>query len=283
MAYRLNGRALATQIEETLKEEVDSMECVPTLVTLLVGDNPSSQMYIKMKVKACKRIGVRCLRTDFPTDTPQENIEAVIGYYNNNPDVHGILLQHPVPRHYDERALFDMIAVEKDVDGVSAESFTRLAYKRPGFKPATPYGIMKLLKYYNFNVTGNLIVIVGAGPILGKPLALMLENERATPILCNRYTGSDNLEKLIRRAHIVVGACGVPGRIKADWINDTQILIDTGYQDGKGDIEPKAWERSLCFTPVPNGVGPLTIVTLLSQTIEACRKLTIGYTKSLRI
>lgn len=274
MAKVLGGKNLAEQIESDLKTQVASMDCIPTLVTCLVGDNPPSKMYIKMKAKACERIGIICHQAYFPTDTPQEVIEYRIRAYNCNPLVHGILLQHPVPAHYDERALFDAISVEKDVDGVSAESFIRLTYKRPGFKPATPYGIMKLLKHYKIRVKGNLVVVVGVGPILGKPLALMFENDGATVVLCNIHTHERVLRNVVREANIVVGACGVPGRIKAEWIDYTQILIDAGYKGGKGDIEPEAWENSYAYTPVPNGVGPLTISTLLSQTVDAARKLT---------
>lgn len=276
MAKVLDGKSLAEQIETDLKTQVASLDYIPTLVTMLVGNNPSSQMYIKMKVKACERIGIQCIQEFFPEeDIPQHIVEGRIRTYNYNPTVHGILLQHPVPNHLDERSLFDTIAVEKDVDGVSAESFTRLAYKRPGFKPATPYGIMKLLKYYNISVCGKVACVVGCSSILGKPLSLMLENDGCTTIMCNKFTCNGSLKRLAQQSDIIIGACGVPSRIPSSWIDTTKIIIDCGYP--KSDFEQGVGEKSQAFTPHKGGVGPLTIATLLTQVVESAKRGSDGY------
>lgn len=191
---------------------------------------------------------------------------------NANPTVHGILLQHPVPSQINERICFDRIALEKDVDGVTSLGFGRMAMKEEAYGSATPAGIMRLLDHYKISVEGKHAVIVGRSPILGKPLAMMLMNANATITVCHSRT--QNLPEIVRRADIVVGAVGKPEFIKGDWINDGAIVIDAGYHPGgKGDIELAAvTERCSAYTPVPGGVGPMTIATLIAQTVMAAEK-----------
>jgi len=275
MPIVLDGKILALKMEKEMRERVLTLKekgCNPALATIVVGNNPASQMYVKMKEKACERVGIICVPYKYPERIQQIVIEGKIQALNVSENIHGILLQHPVPPHLDEYALFNEISSEKDVDGVTAVSFGRMAFKRDGFRPATPYGIMKLLKDYHIDVRGFHAVVVGAGPILGKPLALMLENEGATVTLCNANTEDFIVEGLVRSAGIIVGACGVAGLIKAEWLTWNPIMIDTGYENGKGDFELGSYERSSYFTPVPGGVGPMTVATLLWQTIKAAKE-----------
>lgn len=279
MPVVLNGKELAYKVERDLHERKlilqNEYEVIPQLATILVGDNRSSKKYVELKTRAGQRIGINVINYELPGDVQGEELGDLIQHLNSNHSIHGILLQHPVPEHLlpYEGQFFDQIDPSKDVDGVTSLNFGKLALRRSNdFKPATPYGIMKLLKHYNYNLTKDIVVIVGASPILGKPLSLMFENDGATVILCNKNTQDFKLKHFIFEATIVVGACGVPNRIKAEWIQEWHTLIDAGYKDGKGDIEQTAWEKSYAYTPIPNGVGPMTISTLLSQTIRAAER-----------
>ncbi|MBI2110787.1 bifunctional 5,10-methylene-tetrahydrofolate dehydrogenase/5,10-methylene-tetrahydrofolate cyclohydrolase, partial [Candidatus Woesearchaeota archaeon] len=182
------------------------------------------------------------------------------------------LLQHPTPRHINERLCFDEISLEKDVDGVTSHGFGRMSMGEPTYGSATPAGIMKLLDYYHIAVEGKHAVVVGRSPILGKPLAMMLLNKNATVTICHSKT--KNLEEYVKQGEIVIGAVGIPEFIRADWIRDNAIVIDAGYHKGGiGDIElEKVKDRVYAYTPVPGGVGPMTIATLLSQTVAAAEK-----------
>jgi methylenetetrahydrofolate dehydrogenase (NADP+)/methenyltetrahydrofolate cyclohydrolase len=191
---------------------------------------------------------------------------------NANPDVMGILLQHPVPSQINERACFDRIAIEKDVDGVTALGFGKMALGEEAYGSATPTGIMKILAHYGIALKGKEVVVVGRSPILGKPLAMMMLNEHATVTICHSRT--QDLPGVVRRADVVVGAVGKPEFIKGDWIKEGAIVIDAGYHPEKvGDIELSAViDKCSAYTPVPGGVGPMTIVSLIAQTVEAAEK-----------
>lgn len=272
----LDGKALAKKTEEELSARVASLksrtESTPILATILVGDDPASATYVKMKGNACERIGMGSLRVEMPSDTTTEQLLQKITELNNNPDVHGILLQHPVPSQIDERACFDAISLKKDVDGVTCLGFGRMAMGEEAYGCATPKGIMRLLEAYNIALAGKHAVVVGRSPILGKPMALMLLNANATVTVCHSKT--ENLESHIKQADIVVGAVGKPEFIKAEWIKDGAVVVDAGYHPGGvGDIELAPLQgRASAITPVPGGVGPMTINTLIYQTVDAGEK-----------
>jgi methylenetetrahydrofolate dehydrogenase (NADP+)/methenyltetrahydrofolate cyclohydrolase len=209
-----------------------------------------------------------------PETTTPELLEA-IARLNDDPDVQGILLQHPVPSHIDERRCFDAIHLDKDVDGVTCHGFGRMAMGERAYGSATPAGIMRLLHHYRIPLVGKHAVVVGRSPILGKPMALMLLNAHATVTICHSRT--THLPALVRQADIVVGAVGKPAFIQGDWIRDGAVVIDAGYHPGGiGDIELAAViDRCAAYTPVPGGVGPMTIATLITQTVAAAEKTLI--------
>jgi methylenetetrahydrofolate dehydrogenase (NADP+) / methenyltetrahydrofolate cyclohydrolase len=276
-ALVLDGKTYAKQMETELAERVEKVKArsngrVPILATILVGNDPASATYVRMKGNACERVGMQSLKVILPEETTTEQLLAKIDELNANPDVHGILLQHPVPSQIDERTCFDRIAVEKDVDGVTTLGFGRMAMGEPAYGSATPAGIMRLLKHYDISLKGKDAVIVGRSPILGKPLAMMFLNEHATVTICHSRT--QNLPEIVHRAEVVVGAVGKPEFIKGDWIRDGAIVIDAGYHPTKvGDIElSTVIDRCAAYTPVPGGVGPMTIATLIAQTAEAAEK-----------
>jgi len=275
-ALILDGKALAQKTETELAARVAAIKASsgipPILATILVGDDPASATYVKMKGNACTRIGMDSLKVELPKETTTEQLLAKIHELNSNPAVHGILLQHPVPHQIDERACFDAIALNKDVDGVTCLGFGRMAMGEEAYGCATPKGIMRLLEAYEVPLAGKHAVVVGRSPILGKPMALMLLNANATVTICHSRTVG--LEDHIRRADIVVGAVGKPEFIRADWIKDGAVVVDAGYHPGGvGDIElgPLA-DRVSAITPVPGGVGPMTINTLIFQTVDAGEK-----------
>lgn len=276
MATVLNGKAVATKIENELKERVQALKDktgrTPILATILVGDDPASATYVRMKGNACRRVGMESIRVEMPKETTTDELLAKIRELNNNPDVHGILLQHPVPNHIDERACFDEIALNKDVDGVTCLGFGRMAMGERAYGSATPQGIMHLLNHYDVPLAGKHAVVVGRSAILGKPMAMMLLNANCTVTICHSKT--QNLAEHVRQADIVVGAVGVPELIKKDWIKQGAVVVDAGFHPtddgGVGDIELGGIDEIVSFyTPVPGGVGPMTINTLIRQTLEA--------------
>jgi len=274
MATVLDGTALSKSLEQQLAQRVAALRernrgKVPVLATILVGDDPASATYVRMKGNACKRVGMESLKVVLSQSTTTEELLAAIESLNQNEDVKGILLQHPVPHQIDERQCFDKILPEKDVDGVTSIGFGRMALGEPAFGSATPTGIMHLLKHYKIPLEGREAVVVGRSPILGRPLALMLLKENATVTICHSRTS--NLPEIVSRAEIVVGAVGRPKFIKGSWIRDGSVVVDAGYHPGNvGDVELEAIiERCSAYTPVPGGVGPMTIATLIAQTVDA--------------
>ncbi len=276
-ALVLDGKQVAQRSESELSARVAALKeksegRTPVLATILVGDDPASATYVKMKGNACRRVGMESLAMELPSTTRTNDLLREIEQLNANPDVHGILLQHPVPAHIDERACFDMIALEKDVDGVTCLGFGRMAMGEPAYGCATPQGIMRLINHYELELQGLHAVVVGRSPILGKPMAMMLLEANATVTICHSRTR--DLEHHVRHADLVVGAVGRPEFIRADWIKDGAVVIDAGYHPGGvGDIElgPLA-DRASAITPVPGGVGPMTINTLIQQTVESGEK-----------
>ena len=276
-ALILDGKALSLKSEADLSSRVAAIKeknngQAPILATILVGADPASATYVKMKQNACKRIGMESIAVEMPTTTSTRELLAKIDELNTNPNCHGILLQHPVPSQIDERACFDQIDIAKDVDGVTCHGFGRMAMDEDAYGSATPQGIMRILEAYEIDLTGKHAVVVGRSPILGKPMSLMLLNENATVTICHSRT--KNLPDLIKQADIVVGAVGRPEFIQAEWIKDGAVVVDAGYHPGGvGDIElgPLS-ERVAAYTPVPGGVGPMTINTLIQQSVIAAEK-----------
>ena len=272
----LDGKALSKLVEEDLKKRVTKIiertGVVPALATILVGNDPSSAVYVKMKGNACERVGMTSLKVHMPEETTTEQLLAEIQKLNNDKKICGILLQHPVPKQIDERACFEAIAIEKDVDGVTCLGFGMMSMNLPAYGSATPAGIMTILKHYNIPLEGKHAVVVGRSPILGKPVAMMLLNANATVTICHSKTR--NLPEIIKQADVVVGAVGIPEFIKAEWIKDSTVVVDAGYHTGGlGDIEVnKVKDRVSAYTPVPGGVGPMTIATLITQTVESAEK-----------
>jgi methylenetetrahydrofolate dehydrogenase (NADP+)/methenyltetrahydrofolate cyclohydrolase len=273
----LEGKNLAKSIEESLKPRVAAVVeksggRIPILATILVGEDPASATYVRMKGNACRRIGMESQKIELPSTTTTEELLAEIERLNQDQGVNGILLQHPVPDQIDERACFDAIALEKDVDGVTSLGFGRMAMGEFAYGSATPTGIMKILDHYEIPLKGKRAVVVGRSPILGKPLAMMLLNRHATVTICHSRTV--DLPDVVREADIVVGAVGKPKFILADWIKKGAVIIDAGYHPGGiGDVDlENAAPLSSAYTPVPGGVGPMTIVSLISQTLEAAEK-----------
>jgi methylenetetrahydrofolate dehydrogenase (NADP+)/methenyltetrahydrofolate cyclohydrolase len=276
-ALILDGKSLAKKTEAELSDRVNALKQsnngqAPILATILVGSDPASGTYVKMKQNACKRIGMESIAVELGEETTTEQLLAKINELNANPDCHGILLQHPVPSQIDERACFDAIAAEKDVDGVTCLGFGRMAMNEPAYGSATPQGIMRILEAYNIELSGKHAVVVGRSPILGKPMALMLLNANATVTICHSRT--QDLPSLIKQADILVGAVGRPEFIKAEWIKDGAVVVDAGYHPGGlGDIELEPiMETAAAYTPVPGGVGPMTINTLILQCVMAAEK-----------
>ncbi|WP_036860719.1 bifunctional methylenetetrahydrofolate dehydrogenase/methenyltetrahydrofolate cyclohydrolase FolD [Porticoccus hydrocarbonoclasticus] len=276
-AIILDGKAIAQQTEAELSERVARLKQksggqAPILATILVGGDPASATYVKMKQNACKRVGMESIAVEMPDSTTTEQLLAKIQELNTNPNCHGILLQHPVPNQIDERLCFDSIALEKDVDGVTCLGFGRMAMGEFAYGSATPQGIMRLLAAYDIPLAGKHTVVVGRSPILGKPMAMMLLNANATVTICHSRT--ENLPAIIGGADLVVGAVGKPEFIKADWIRDGAVVVDAGYHPGGvGDIElAPLHDRAAALTPVPGGVGPMTINTLILQSVDAGEK-----------
>ena len=274
----LDGKAYAKELEAELASRVHALKektgnaDPPILATILVGDDPASATYVRMKGNACRRVGMESLSITLPQETTTQQLFSSIDELNAHPRVRGILLQHPVPHRIDERACFDRIATDKDVDGVTSHGFGRMAMGEHAYGSATPAGIMRLLRRYKIDPSGKEAVVVGRSPILGKPMAMMLLGANATVTICHSRT--KNLPEVVRRAEILVGALGKPEFIKADWIRDDAVIVDAGYHPGGiGDIElGPVIERCAAYTPVPGGVGPMTIATLIAQTVEAAEK-----------
>jgi len=277
MPIVLDGKGYSKELEAELQQRVQRLPQSktgepPILATILVGDDPASATYVRMKGNACRRVGMESLSITLPGTTTTDELLAAIDDLNANPRVRGILLQHPVPKQIDERACFDRIALEKDVDGVTAHGFGRMAMDEPAYGSATPAGIMRLLRRYEIPIAGREAVVVGRSPILGRPMAMMLLAANATVTICHSRTR--NLAEVVRRAEIVVGAVGKPEFIRGEWIRDGAVVVDAGYHPGGvGDIELSAViDRCSAYTPVPGGVGPMTIATLIAHTVEAAEK-----------
>ena len=274
-ALILDGKNLSAISEDSIKNRVDNLSkknINPTLATILVGNDPASETYVKMKRNTCARVGMKSIAVELPETTTTEELLDKIQELNNDKNVHGILLQHPVPSQIDERMCFDAINVKKDVDGVTCLGFGNMSMGIDAYGSCTPAGIIRLIEHYKLDVQGLNAVVVGRSPILGKPMAMMLLNLNATVTICHSRT--QNIDTIIKNADLIVGARWIPKFIKSSWIKKEAIVIDAGYHPEKcGDIDLDGIEDiASAYTPVPGGVGPMTINTLILQTLQSAEK-----------
>lgn len=280
----IDGKAIAAALKEELKEKVAKRvaegKSVPGLATVLIGENPASQVYVRMKKRNCERIGIRSFSIELPGDISQEEAEQAVRDLNENPDIHGILVQLPLPSHLNEEKILDTIRIEKDVDGFHPLNTGRLAQRgrNPLFVPCTPDGCIYLLEQTGVELEGANAVVIGRSNIVGMPLALLLIKKNATLSLCHSRT--KNIEEICRQADIVMAATGVPELVKKDWIKPGAVVIDVGMNRVEDDSEKgyrlvgdvaydEVSEIASAITPVPGGVGPMTIAMLLRNTIRA--------------
>ena len=274
-AVILDGKELSKISEESIRERVLKLSekgIKPTLATVLVGNDPASETYVKMKRNTCARVGMESIAVELSESTTTEELLKTIRNLNDDKNVHGILLQHPVPSQIDERLCFDAIDISKDVDGVTCLGFGNMSMGLNAYGSCTPAGIIRLIEHYQIDVQGLNAVVVGRSPILGKPMAMMLLNLNATVTICHSRT--KNIEKIISEADLIVGAVGIPKFIKTEWIKKGSIVIDAGYHPEKcGDIDLDGIEKTAkAYTPVPGGVGPMTINTLILHTLISAEK-----------
>ncbi|MFG2374181.1 bifunctional 5,10-methylenetetrahydrofolate dehydrogenase/5,10-methenyltetrahydrofolate cyclohydrolase [Streptomyces sp. NPDC048504] len=271
-----DGTALARRIvEDTAKKAADLTErtgTAPCLATVLVGADPASVTYVRMKQNRSRKAGIESRHVELPATTTTAELVATLTALSTDETVHGILLQHPMGEHIDERAAFEAIAAEKDVDGVTFASFATMSFGLPGFVSCTPGGIMRLLDEYDVDPSGKRAVVVGRSAILGKPAGMLLLARDATVTYCHSRTR--DLSAVVREADIVVAAVGRPRLIRGEDIKPGAVVIDAGYNAGNiGDVDfESAAERASLITPVPGGVGPMTIATLLEQTVTAAAR-----------
>ena len=241
----------------------------PLLATVIVGDDHASHTYVRMKRSRCAKAGIDSRSIELASSTTTTQLIDILRRLSDDPAVDGILVQHPLPDHIDERAAFESIAPGKDVDGVTLHSFAAMAFSETGYQACTPGGIMHLLEAYDVELAGKHAVVVGRGPILGKPMGMLLLARDATVTCCHSRTR--DLAEHIQRADIVVAAVGRPGLIRGDWIRPGAVVIDAGYNAGNlGDVQfDVAVQRASLITPVPGGVGPMTIAMLITQTMQS--------------
>ncbi|MCF2585789.1 bifunctional 5,10-methylenetetrahydrofolate dehydrogenase/5,10-methenyltetrahydrofolate cyclohydrolase [Brevibacterium sp. UCMA 11752] len=274
-AQILDGGATAKTIANDLIAEVSRLSertgKRPVLATVIVGDDSASHTYVRMKVARCKKVGIEPRQITLPAESSTEQVTREVRKLSEDDSVDGILVQHPAPVQVDEKQVFEAIDPGKDVDGVTSGSLAAMAFKEQGFRSATPGGIMRLLEEYGIELAGRRAVVVGRSRILGIPMGLLLLAENATVTYCHSKT--TDLKQQVSRADVVVAAAGRPGLIAGDWIKQDAVVVDAGYADNSGDVEfDAAAERASWITPVPGGVGPMTIACLLGQTVESHRR-----------
>lgn len=276
-AQIIDGKAIAAQLRQQIKQRIDariaSGKRVPGLAVIMVGNDPASEVYVRNKRKACEEAGLLSYAYDLPDTTPHDKLLALIDELNEDPQVDGILVQLPLPAHIDSETIIERIRPDKDVDGFHPYNVGRLTLRVPVLRPCTPRGIMTLLESTGQPVKGQDCVVVGASNHVGRPMTLELLLAGCTVTTCHRFT--HDLESHVRRADIVVVAVGKPGIVKGDWIKPGAVVIDVGINrndEGKliGDIEfEEAKQNAGWITPVPGGVGPMTVATLLQNTVDA--------------
>jgi methylenetetrahydrofolate dehydrogenase (NADP+)/methenyltetrahydrofolate cyclohydrolase len=280
-AVILDGKALAATIKQSVCDDVEQLVRqsgrAPGLAVILVGENPASQVYVRHKEKACEETGIRSYKHCFPDTCTQEELLALLSKLNENPEIDGILVQLPLPDHVDEQVILEAIQPDKDPDGFHPHNVGRLSQKVPLFHPCTPYGVMRLIEHSGVgDIRGKNAVIVGASNIVGRPMALELLLAGCTITVCHRLT--QDLAHRVKEADIVVVAVGKPGLIPGEWIKPGALVFDVGINrldDGSlvGDVDfESAKERAGWITPVPGGVGPMTVAILMENTLKAAKR-----------
>ncbi|VAW45067.1 Methenyltetrahydrofolate cyclohydrolase / Methylenetetrahydrofolate dehydrogenase (NADP+) [hydrothermal vent metagenome] len=277
----LDGKLIATELRDSIKQEVDAQVALghvrPGLAVIMVGEDPASQVYVRNKKIACEKAGFNDVSEVLPANTPQEEVLALIDKLNADDSVHGIIVQLPVPKHIDPKAIIEHISPAKDVDGFHPYNVGCLATGSPKLAPCTPHGVMTMLEKTGIPLRGLNAVIVGASNIVGIPMALELLNARATITVC--HSATKDLAQKVSEADLVVVGVGIPNMVKGEWIKEGAIVIDVGINrldDGTlcGDVEfDTAKEKASWITPVPGGVGPMTIATLLHNTLKVAYHL----------
>ncbi|MCI2235269.1 MULTISPECIES: bifunctional methylenetetrahydrofolate dehydrogenase/methenyltetrahydrofolate cyclohydrolase FolD [Helicobacter] len=274
----LDGKALALEIQQTIKQEVQELskqQITPGLAVILVGDDPASQSYVNMKAKACSQTGIYSTTHKMPESITEEALLQTISMMNENPNIDGILVQLPLPKHINTTAILEAISPKKDVDGFHPFNMGRVFTNLDGFIPATPMGVITLLEHYKIPIEGKNVVIVGASNIVGKPLGALFLNKNATITLCHIYT--QNLANHTKNADIICVGVGKPNLITQDMVKEGAIVVDIGItrlENGKivGDVDyDNVAPKCSYITPVPGGVGPMTIASLLQNTIKAAK------------
>lgn len=276
-AQLINGKEIAAKLRASLKAKVDEKlqagKRAPGLAVILVGADPASEVYVRNKRKACEEVGIKSFSYDLPATTSQEELNALIDKCNANPEIDGILVQFPLPQGLDERVVIEKIAAHKDVDGFHPYNVGRLTQRIPLLRACTPKGVMTLLKETGVDLLGINAVIVGASNLVGRPMALELLLQGATVTVTHRFT--KDLKSFVEKADLLIVACGKPKLVPGEWIKEGAVVIDVGInrlEDGSlcGDVGfDEAVKRASHITPVPGGVGPMTVATLMENTIEA--------------
>lgn len=279
-AQKIDGNALSQKLRIQITERATALKTkgiTPGLAVILVGDNPASQVYVRNKVKACQDCGLHSLLEKYPEDMPEKVLLDRIESLNQDPSIHGILVQLPLPKHIDAQRVIEAIAPHKDVDGFHIASAGALMTGMPGFWPCTPYGCMKMLDSIGYDLKGKHAVVIGRSNIVGKPMALMLLQKNATVTIC--HSATTNLKAMTLQADVIVAAVGKRNVLTADMVKPGAVVIDVGMNrndEGKlcGDVDFEGVEKVAGYiTPVPGGVGPMTITMLLVNTLEAAERL----------
>lgn len=282
-AQVIDGKAIAAKVRGRIAGQVEQLKAqgvTPGLAVVLVGDDPASKVYVGMKKKLCIELGMHSSDHELPADTSEAKLLALIDQLNNDDKIHGILVQLPLPAHIDTDKVLEAISPLKDADGFHPYNVGRLAIGKPTFQPCTPYGVMVMLDEIGFDLTGKEVVVVGRSNIVGKPVALMCLAKHATVTICHSRT--KDLADVVRRADVVIAAVGKAEMVKGDWIKPGAVVIDVGINrvgEKKlvGDVEyATANERASAITPVPGGVGPMTIAMLLQNTLESAQRALKG-------
>ena len=276
----INGKELAQKIREDVKKEVEELKqkgVNPKLAVIMVGNDKASEVYVRNKSKACDEVGIEFEEFLMPEDTKQKELMNLIDELNERKDVHGILLQSPIPKHLDIREAFNRISYKKDVDGFHPINVGKLVIGEDTFISCTPYGVMKMLESYNIDIEGKRAVVIGRSNIVGKPVAQCLLNKNATVTICHSKT--NNIEEVVKQADIVVAALGKPKFVTSNMIKNGAVVIDVGInrgEDGKlvGDVDfENIQDKASYITPVPGGVGPMTIAMLMSNVVKAAKQI----------
>ncbi|MCH6196556.1 bifunctional methylenetetrahydrofolate dehydrogenase/methenyltetrahydrofolate cyclohydrolase [Corynebacterium mastitidis] len=282
-AIKLDGKLYRSELVEDLRQRVAALRArgiTPGLATVLVGEDPGSQNYVRMKHKDCEEVGITSIRRDLPETTTQEELEAVIDELNNDPACTGYIVQLPLPRHLDENAILGRIDPDKDADGLHPVNLGKLVLNEPAPLPCTPHGSIQLLRRFGVELDGAKVVVIGRGVTVGRPIGLMLtrRSENATVTLC--HTGTKDLAAETRDADVIIAAAGQPHMLTADMIKPGAALLDVGVSrvDGKttGDVHPDCWEVAGAISPNPGGVGPMTRTFLMANIVERAERLADG-------